>query len=120
MAAQAGSPTAVQAATALDKVTALAQNVLQPINQILSHLEDGSPFMKAVAELSPPGSAALGKLEKIKEMTPQIQALKRQVIELNGLFPDPLQGDKAPSGGSRRKRVKRRASTRGFYRKRRY
>lgn len=116
----AAGQAATQAAGAVESVEKLVGDVINPIKTLFHQLKVDSDFMKAVTELLPDKGDSNQLIQRIKshEFQGKLQAAYGAVDDLGPTFRTPVAT--VAWGGTRRKRVKRRASTRGFYRKRRY
>ena len=119
-----------QAAKAVTSVEGLVGGVISPMKTLLKQLKTESDFMKAVTALLPQAGAAeappadqtaavaLVATIKDEDFQAKLQAAYTAVDALGTQFKTPVAS--MAWGGSRRKRIKRRASTRGFYHKKRY
>ena len=108
---------AEQADAAIKKVEELVGGVIDPMETMLSNLKSDSEFMNSVKALSPKND--LVKTIESAEFQGVLKDAHNAIVDLGSKMTTGTQKPKW-QGGSRRKRVKRRASTRAFYRKRRY
>lgn len=124
---------ATQAAEAVTKVNTIVEQTVVPMETLISHLNNNSEFLKAVRVLLQGAPEDTPKLQPARDVLAAIDGMQ---VELRAAYDSLLnvlkkfrpgtepEADEAfpkfLGGGTRRKRVKRRASTRGFYRKRRY
>ena len=106
---------------ALNTVIKLVDSALNPMLQLIEHLRDKSAFVKAVKQLGVDKEKEIGFDAEIEQFFEAMQKFQTRIrLYANLEAEEGKVTMKALTGGTRKHQAKRRASTRGSYRRQRY
>ena len=107
---------------ALNTVIKLVDSALNPMLQLIEHLRDKSAFVKAVKQLGVDKEKDIGFDDDIQQFFEAMQKFQEKIRAYAKLEAEEgkLTTMKTLTGGTRKHQAKRRASTRGSYRRQRY